>query len=85
MGQKITIYTKQGCPFCIRAKAFLDSKGADYQEIDVGDDPEKRQKLTDKSNGKKTVPQIFVGEHHIGGCDDLLELEAEGGFDKFLR
>lgn len=85
MAQKIVIYTKQGCPFCVRAKAFLDSKGAEYHEIDVGNDPEKRQKLTEKSNGKKTVPQIFIGEHHVGGCDDLLELEENGEFDKFLK
>jgi len=81
---KVIIYTKDGCPYCFRAKALLDSKGAAYKEIDVGNDPEKRQALSEKSNGRKTVPQIFIMGKHIGGCDDLFALEHNGELESLL-
>lgn len=83
--QNITIYTKDGCPYCVRAKKLLDSKGLIYQEVNVGNDPEKRASLSEKSNGSKTVPQIFIGDKHIGGCDDLIDFNNSGNLDKLLK
>ena len=67
----ITIYTTRSCPFCHAAKALLKNKGAAYTEIDVGANPEERQRMRLKANGRHTVPQIFIGATHVGGCDDL--------------
>lgn len=83
--EDIVIYTKKGCPYCSRAKDLLDSKEVGYREIEVGNDPEKRAALAKKSNGKKTVPQIFIGEKHIGGCDDLFSLENDKRLDALLK
>lgn len=83
--QNITIYTKDGCPYCVRAKALLDSKGLIYQEVNVGNDPEKRASLSQKSNGSKTVPQIFIGDRHIGGCDNLIDFNNSGNLDKLVK
>ncbi|MCH9753967.1 MAG: glutaredoxin 3 [Alphaproteobacteria bacterium] len=83
--EEVTIYTKKGCPFCVRAKDLLDSKNVSYNEVDVGNDPDKRSALTKKSNGKATVPQIFIGKKHIGGCDDLFSLNDSGNLDDLLK
>jgi len=79
----ITIYTKPYCPYCIRALALLDKKGAPYTEIEAGFDPEKRQEMIQRS-GRMTFPQIFIGEQHIGGCDDMMALERDGRLDPLL-
>ncbi|MDM7459946.1 MAG: glutaredoxin 3 [Paracoccus sp. (in: a-proteobacteria)] len=81
----IEIYTTRTCPFCHRAKALLDRKGAVYTEIDVGADPALRAKMTQRASGKRTVPQIFVGKTHIGGCDELYALERAGKLDHLLE
>jgi glutaredoxin 3 len=86
MAQKnVEIYTWQSCPFCIRAKSLLDSKGVDYTEYKIDGDEEARAKMMKRAGGKRTVPQIFVDkDHHIGGCDDLHQLEAKGKLDSVL-
>ena len=71
MAKKVIMYTKQICPYCVKAKRLLDKIGADLQEIDISDSPDIRQRMIELSAGKKTVPQIFIGGKHIGGCDDL--------------
>ncbi len=75
--KEIIIYTKDYCPYCHRAKALLDSKGLKYTEIDVTNDPKKQEEMIEKS-GRRTVPQIWIGDKHIGGCDDLFELDSKG-------
>lgn len=81
----IEIYTSERCPYCVKAKALLDRKGVTYQEVDVTDDEQERQKLVEKANGLRTVPQIFIDERHIGGCDDLYALDRKGELDELLR
>lgn len=83
--QKVTIYTKPMCPYCARALSLLDKKGADFEEISAAYDPDKRNEMLAKSNGGRTYPQIFVGETHVGGCDDLLALERRGALDPLLN
>ena len=73
----VTIYTKPFCPYCARALSLLKAKGADFTEIEAGFDPAKRQEMLAKSNGAATYPQIFIGERHVGGCDDLLALDRQ--------
>ncbi|AKP33777.1 glutaredoxin 3 [Yersinia aleksiciae] len=80
---KIEIYTKATCPFCHRAKALLNSKGAAFHEIAIDNDPAKREGMIARS-GRTTVPQIFIDGQHIGGCDDLHALDARGGLDPLL-
>lgn len=80
----ITIYTTMLCPYCYRAKGLLQQKGASYTEIDVGMDADKRQEMTQRAQGRRTVPQIFIGDTHVGGCDDLFALEAAGKLDAML-
>ncbi|WP_028582833.1 glutaredoxin 3 [Desulfogranum japonicum] len=80
----VTIYSSSRCPFCVKAKMLLDKKNIQYEEIDVTDDEEARKKLVEKANGMRTVPQIFIGETHVGGCDDLYELENKGKLDPML-
>ena len=81
--QKIIIYTTKTCLYCVRAKALLDRKGATYQEINA-EDPSIREEMIQKAGGRKTVPQIFIGDFHVGGCDDLYELEKKGKLDERL-
>ena len=81
----IEIYTTRTCPFCHRAKALLDQKGARYTEIDVGADPSLRDAMTRRAGGKRNVPQIFVGQTHVGGCDDLYAMERAGKLDPLLK
>lgn len=80
----VVIYTKPMCPYCYRAIELLSKKGVAYQEIEAGWDPVKKQEMVAKSNGRATFPQIFVGETHVGGCDDLMALEHKGELDKLL-
>ncbi len=80
----IVIYTTATCPYCIRAKALLTKKQASFEEIRVDYDPQKRQEMTARARGRSTVPQIFIGDQHVGGCDDLYELSHEGKLDALL-
>ena len=81
----ITIYTKPFCPYCSRALALLRDKGVAFEEIDDAPfDPAKKAEMVQRSNGRMTFPQIFIGEEHIGGCDDLIALEQSGRLDAKL-
>ncbi|WP_321365490.1 glutaredoxin 3 [uncultured Celeribacter sp.] len=82
--QPVTLYTTPICPYCIAAKRLLDSKGVTYTDIDVMRDPSKRQEMMHKANGGHTVPQIFIGGTHVGGCDELHALERAGKLDPLL-
>jgi glutaredoxin 3 len=82
---RVEIYTKFGCPYCARAKALLAAKGVEYEEIDIGMYSARRQEMMDRSNGRYTVPQIFIGGRHVGGSDDLAELDRSGGLDPLLE
>ncbi len=80
----VLIYTTNYCPYCVRAKTLLKQKGVQFEEIDVTDNEDLREEMTQKAGGRKTVPQIFIGETHVGGCDDLYALENEGKLDGLL-
>ncbi len=80
----VRIYTKDHCPYCVKAKALLARKGVQVEALDVARDPAALAAMLSASNGRKTVPQIFIGERHIGGCDDLYALDAEGELDAAL-
>ncbi|HUO54212.1 MAG TPA: glutaredoxin 3 [Rhodoblastus sp.] len=82
--KKIEIYTTRTCPYCIRAKALLAKKGAAFEEIPVDFEPARRAEMVARAKGRTTVPQIFIGDRHVGGCDDLYELEFEGQLDPLL-
>ncbi len=81
---QVEIYTLQTCPYCARAKALLDSKGVVYQEHSIDDNEDMRQAMIERA-GRTSVPQIFIGAHHVGGCDDLHDLEAAGKLDALLK
>jgi len=80
----IVIYTKPTCPFCVRAKMLLAQKGVEYTEIDIAAQPELRDEMIAKANGGYTVPQIFINDQHIGGCDDMFALEQSSRLDSLL-
>ena len=80
----VTIYTRIMCGYCAAAKRLLDSKGMTYTEHDASFSPELRQEMVQRSNGRWTFPQIFIGDVHVGGADDLHALEAEGRLDALL-
>lgn len=80
----ITLYTKDYCPYCTAAKNLLTQKGVGFTEIDLSVNPEKRDEMLKKSNGKTTVPQIFAGDMLIGGFDDMKALDQKGGLEKVL-
>lgn len=82
---KIEIYTWSTCPFCKRAKALLDSKGAEYTEYDITGDEAARAKMVERTGGPKSVPQIFVDDDLIGGCDDIHALDKQGKLDPMLK
>lgn len=82
--QTIEIYTSPFCGFCHAAKRLLSQKGASFTEIDVSREPGRRQEMMQRANGRYTVPQIFVGEVHVGGCDDLYALDRAGKLDSLL-
>jgi len=80
----IVIYTKSWCPYCSDAKALLKKKGASFKEIDVDRKPDLQAAMSVKAHGRRSVPQIFIGETHVGGCDDLYDLDAAGKLDELL-
>lgn len=80
----IEIYSTTVCPYCVRAKQLLDKKKVTYQEINLTTNPERREEMLSRANGKRTVPQIFINGHHVGGCDDLYALESSGQLDPLL-
>lgn len=80
----IEIYTKTFCPYCWRAKQLLDSKGLTYVEISVDMGGEPRRQMMERANGRTTVPQIFISERHVGGCDDLFVLDRTGRLDDLI-
>ena len=82
--KKVKIYTTPYCPFCIRIKNLMKNKKIGYEEIDLSTNPEKFDEMTSKSNGAKTVPQMFVNETHIGDCDHVHELDNNGKLDEIL-
>ena len=81
---KIEIYTTSICPFCHAAKKLLNQKGASFSEISLTKEPHLRERMVDRTNGRRSVPQIFIDDAHIGGCDDLYALDAKGGLDPLL-
>ena len=83
--QDVTVYTRPMCPFCVRALALLQKKGANITEISAAFDRKKRDEMLARSNGKTTYPQIFVGDTHVGGCDELMALERAGKLDVLLN
>ncbi|WP_339768788.1 glutaredoxin 3 [uncultured Pseudosulfitobacter sp.] len=80
----VEIYTTPICGFCHRAKQLLNQKGVDFTEVDVMANPERKAEMMQRANGGRTVPQIFVGDMHVGGCDDLYALERLGKLDALL-
>jgi len=82
---KVEIYTTRYCPYCISAKALLTRKNVQFTEIDVSGDPAGRAAMVQRANGRMTVPQIFIGEVHVGGSDDLHELERAGKLEALLN
>jgi len=84
MNPNIEIYTWSRCPFCIRAKALLKEKGVEFTEYVIDGDEAARSLMAKRANGRRSVPQIFINDHHIGGCDDLYELEFQGKLDQLL-
>jgi glutaredoxin 3 len=82
--KRVKIYTTPYCPYCVRAKRLLERKGVRYEEIDVASDDEARSALAERT-GLRTVPQIFIGEEHVGGSDDLHALEEQGKLDAMLQ
>jgi glutaredoxin 3 len=83
MTSKVEIYTKFACPYCFRAKLLLEQKGAEYEEYDVTSGS-RREEMLARANGRTTVPQIFIDDHHVGGCDDLVALNNSGKLDPML-
>jgi glutaredoxin 3 len=80
----VEIYTWQTCPFCIRAKMLLWWKGVNYTEYKIDGDQEARNRMAQRANGSRTVPQIFINDQHLGGCDDLYRLDGQGQLDPLL-
>ena len=83
MSQGVIIYTTRFCPYCVRARNLLDDKGVAYEDIAVDDDPQLRREMMTRS-GLNTVPQIWIDEQHIGGCDEMMLLERQGRLDEIL-
>jgi glutaredoxin 3 len=81
----VDIYTTPYCPFCIRAKKLLANKKVEFNEIDLSENPDKFEEMLSKSNGARTVPQIFVNGEHIGDCDHIHDLDQKGELDKILK
>lgn len=81
----VLVYSTRVCPYCVMAKRLLSNKGVPYQEVMVDVDYERRGEMLQRSNGRRTVPQIFVGDTHVGGYDDLAALDRAGRLDLLLR
>ncbi|MFK0733305.1 MAG: glutaredoxin 3 [Gloeotrichia echinulata GP01] len=84
MTAKVEIYTWRTCPFCIRAKSLLNNKRVEFIEYSIDGDDEARAKMAQRANGRRSVPQIFINDKHIGGCDDIHDLESQGELDELL-
>ncbi|MGH8312978.1 MAG: glutaredoxin 3 [Gammaproteobacteria bacterium] len=82
--QPVTVYSTRVCPYCMRAKALLQSKHIAYTEYLVDQEPARRVEMQQKSGGQRSVPQIFIGERHVGGCDELYALDRRGDLDRLL-
>lgn len=82
---KVLVYSKEHCPYCVQAKRLLTQKGVQFEEIHVDQDPKKLEEMLAKSNGQRTVPQIFIGDHHVGGFTDLRGLDQQGRLDELLK
>lgn len=85
MAAKVEIYTWSMCPFCIRAKALLDKKGVDYTEYCIDGDEAARAEMAKRANGRRSLPQIFIDDQHVGGCDDIHALNSRGKLDPLLK
>jgi len=85
MKKKTIIYSSPLCPYCVRAKSLLDQEGISYEEIDVSKDPDLRQKMSSLAGGRTSVPQIFINDHHMGGCDDLYEAYKTGKLKEIYK
>ncbi|MCT7984470.1 glutaredoxin 3 [Laspinema sp. A4] len=85
MKAKVEIYTWSHCPYCRRAKALLDRKGVEYAEYGIDGDEGARDQMATRANGRRSVPQIFINDRHIGGCDDLHALDAKNELDPLLQ
>jgi glutaredoxin 3 len=85
MASNVEIYTWRTCPFCIRAKQLLREKGVEFTEYSIDGDNEARSKMAERSHGQRSVPQIFINDQHIGGCDDIHDLDARGELDPLLK
>ena len=83
--KKITMYSGNPCPYCAAAKALLKSKNLEIEEFDIWKDPEKAKEMIKRTNGAKTIPQIFVGNHYIGGNEQLQDKNRSGELDKLLK
>jgi len=81
----VVIYTRPFCGYCARALSLLTQKGVDFTEIEAGMDPERRREMVERSGGRNTFPQIFIGGKHIGGCDEMMALERAGQLDPLLE
>jgi glutaredoxin 3 len=84
MAAKVEIYTWSACPFCIRAKALLNKKGVEFIEYPIDGDETARAKMASRANGRRSLPQIFIDDRHVGGCDDLYALDRQGDLDPIL-
>ena len=82
--KRVEIYTKAFCPYCWRAKSLLEAKGVEFKEISVDFPGEDKVTMVQRAGGRTTVPQIFIGELHVGGCDDLVALEHAGKLDSLI-
>lgn len=85
MAANVEIYTWSSCPFCIRAKGLLKQKGIDFTEYCIDGDEDARAKMAERANGGRSLPQIFINDEHIGGCDDMFALERQGQLDARLQ
>ena len=83
--KKVEIYTWQYCPFCIRAKSLLNKKNIEFIEYKIDGDESAREKMSERANGKRSLPQIFIDNNSIGGCDDLYSLEEENKLDSLIE
>lgn len=84
MAAKVEIYTWSFCPYCIRAKGLLDKKGVEYSEYCIDGDESARETMRERTNGRSSLPQIFIDDRHIGGCDDIYALESKGELEPLL-
>ncbi|MFN7518934.1 MAG: glutaredoxin 3 [Dolichospermum sp.] len=84
MTAKVEIYTWSTCPFCLRAKNLLNNKGVNFTEYSIDGDEDARAKMAQRANGRRSLPQIFINDHHIGGCDDIHGLDRQGKLDEML-